>query len=239
MNPASPGAIAARLRGRKFDTPQDVADAVAVAINGFYKHQTNRKGMYDNSIVTVDGGTKFSPTDNSAGRKSTSLQPPQHMVLRKQGAISMRQQLRADSETRTLPARVLSVEGTGADAVVTVAVVGDGVALYTDSISNQLVVGNPLDPLNYEDILNYPSEMYQIRMAGNPFVDSGADGPQIPTPGQTINITVTTQSEKRTIWHTRNGVNEPRVVNYDQGSSATMVNGVCCHGGDGGGGGGS
>lgn len=238
MNPANPGGIAAKLRSGSFETPQQVADAVAVAIDGFYKHQTNRKGLHDDSVVTLHGGTKLSPTDNSAGRTSVSLQPPQLMLLRKHGAIASRQQLRADVEVKTLPATVIDVAGEGVDAVITVVPSGEAPNLAVDPITNQNYVADPHFYLgSASDMSASGISQRSVQLKGIAFTGTGEAGPSLPTVGQTLMIALNRQSEKRTIWTERNGVNAPRVFSIDQGESAAIVNGLCCHDAGGGGGG--
>lgn len=243
MNPATNAAIVARLRSSRFNTPNELAAAIAAAIDGVAKNQTSKRGLHANNIVDYTGGTKLSVNDQSASRQSISTQPPQTMKLKKHGAISTRQQSRVDILTRVVPAMVTAVDGTGPEATITVTLVGDVPALSVDALTGQNIPADPLASLagDAEDI---SGTSYTLSMSGLPFAGEGADeeGPKVPEVGQTIMITLLDQTQKRTIWTNRYGVNTPTVTSYpmnENNTAAALINGTCCKEPDSGGGGGS
>jgi len=233
MNAASVDAVVARLRSGKFDTPNELAAAIAAALSGVGKNQTSKRGLHANNVVDADGGTQLSVTDQSAARQSVSTQPPQTMTLANVGgAVSSRQQSRVDILTKSVPAKVIAVDGSGPGATVTVVVLGDKPQMTIDALTGQNIPGDPLQSLN-EDTADITGTTYTLGISGLPFAGTGDDdtGTKVPEVGQTIQVTVVDQQEKRTIWHTVNGVNKPTVVNYPQKSAATnaaIINNLCC-----------
>lgn len=230
MNPATSSALVARLRSGKFATPDDLALAIVAAVAGVEKHQSSRRGLEQGQLVDKDGGTLISVTDQSASRQSISLQYPQFMLRRNAGgAISTRVQRRADINTRTVPAMVIAVNGDGADATLTVALLAATPAVTQDDQTNQ---NKPADPLSgiYNDPADQGGQQFTIPMSGTPFAGvGGADtGTKIPAVGATVEVILSDETEKRTIHHRRGGINSPRVLNYPGASGAALVNGFCC-----------
>lgn len=244
MNAASIDAVVARLRSGKFDTPNELAAAIAAALAGVAKNQMSKRGLHANNIVDANGGTQLSVSDQSAARQSVSTQPPQTMVLSNPGgAVSTRQQSLVDILTKVVPAKVISVDGTGPGSTVTVVVLGDKPKLTTDLLTGQNVPGDPLLALD-DDIADITGTTYTLGISGLPFSGTGDDdtGTKVPEVGQTIQVTIVDQQQKQTIWHTINGINKPTVVNYPQKSAVTqaaILNGLCCKEPAGSGGGGS
>lgn len=230
MNPATSSALVARLRSGKFATPDDLALAIVAAVAGVEKHQSSRRGLEQGQLVDKDGGTLLSVTNQSASLPSISLQYPQFMIRRNAGgAISTRIQRRADIYTRTAPAMVVAVNGDGADAQITVALLGTTPAVTQDDQTNQ---NKPADPLNniYGDPESQSGPQYTLPMSGTPFAGVGGSdtGTKIPAVGATVEVILSDETEKRTIHHRRGTINSPRVLNYPGSSGAVLVNGFCC-----------
>lgn len=241
MNPSSPDAISAMLRSGKWDSVQSLANAIADAMQGYFKHQTSQRGLKNDEVVGMEGGTKLSVTDQSASRKSISLQPRQLLRRRKQGAVDMRWQKRADILTRTVPAMVVAVNGEGADATATVKLVGDTPKTYTDPTTKQLQSGSPMGDISLasDQMAETNSTEMTLSLSGIPFAATDAAGPALPVAGQTVMVTLSQQNTKRTVIIGRNGENQPRVINYPGNEEAVMINGICCQDAGGGGPGGS
>lgn len=230
MDAASNDAVVSRLRSSRFNNANELAAALAAALAGVGKNQTSKRGLYDDKIVDATGGTKFSVNDQSAARQSISTQPPQLMKLRKHGAIATRRQSRLDILTRTVPAMVTAIDGSGPDATVTVTLVGDKPLMTTDRLTGQNVPGDPLAMLA-GDVADISGTSYTLSMSGTPFAGPNMNdvGPRVPTVGQTIMITLAEQSRKITTWTERNGVNTPSVTSYPANITASaMINGICC-----------
>lgn len=226
---ASLDALVARIRSTNYSDPNDLANVIAVGLSAIARQQTFNRGLHDNTIAGVYGGTTFSAEDNSAGKVSTSLMQPATLKMQGMGAVATRQQGRADQQVRTLPSVVTAVEGTTANPIIKVAVLGqDGVATQVEKSTGQLAAGDPLGNIN-----DYGKLTGQVlTLAGNPFATQAGDvdAQQIPVVGQTLMVSVADTSEKRTIWVNRNRRNYPRVITYPAVSgAATMVNGLCCH----------
>lgn len=241
MNPSSPDAISAMLRAGKWDSVQSLASAIADAMQGYFKHQTSQRGLKNDELVGVEGGTNLSVTDQSAARTSISLQPRQLLRRRKQGAVDMRWQKRADILTRTVPAMVVAVNGEGADATITVKLVGDVPKVYVDPTTKQLQTGSPMGDMSLasDQMAETNATEKTLSLTGIPFVAESEAGPAVPVAGQTVFVTLSQSNTKRTVIIGRNGENQPRVINYPGSEEAVMLNGLCCQDGSGGGPGGT
>jgi hypothetical protein len=226
----------ARLRGGGFQSLDDLALLIATSLEGLSRQQSFRRGLPDSKFVQVGGGTKVAIDDNSISRKSRSLQPPQTMIYREHGGVGARHQLRADVETRTVPAVIIAVDGEGEDALLTVVPIGDEPAAYISASSGQLQSGNPLNDLGFGVDLGGPR--YQVRMSGTQFATGTNPGPVAPTVGQTTMVTLSTQSEKVTTTIERNRQYMPMVGSREGATQAALVNNFCCQEDTGGGGGG-
>lgn len=237
---ASLEAVSARLRSSRWDTGE-LANALAVAIASVAKQPTFKRGLHDDVIAGVEGGTTLSATDNSAGRQSVGLQIPQRMFMMKHGSIATRMQARVDIDTRTVPAKVLSVDGTGPDAVMTVAVAGTKPLTTWDSIAQSKVPTDPLSDLAQDSsYLEQNGVVKEVTLSGLSFQTGDEAGTKLPEVGQTIMVTLASQQEKRTIWVNHRGVNSPRVFSVPESEvvpTVTAVNGLCCKDTTGGGGG--
>jgi len=230
MNPATSTAIAARLRSTKYANADELAQAIVSAITGVEKNQTARRGLPEGQYVDVNGGTILKVDDQSAARQSVSLQTPQFMTHRKQGAIATRMQRRVDLLTRAVPAVVVAVNGDGAEATLTVVLVGDVPAVSTDDVTGNLIPGDPISGMSSIDTDNRNGTVLTLPMTGTPFAGTGGSdtGTKIPAVGATVMVNMTDQSEKRNTWHRRGTVNFPRVTSIPGASSAALVNGFCC-----------
>ena len=241
---ASNDAIVSMLRSKKFSTVDELANALAVSISGVSRQQTHKTVACMMIQVDANGGTILRVGDPSVGNPSTNLQVPQRGFLLKHGAVATRRQARVDLSNKTVAGMITAVEGTQANAVLTVRVQGDTPQLATDKTTSQLTPGGVLNNLTAEANSVQGTE-YKISMVGTTFAnsdDAAATGPELPQVGQTINVNVTQPSKKTTIWSNRSSRNYPRVYNIPGAAEATTVNGICCKqdtSGDGGPGGGS
>lgn len=219
--------LVARIRSTNWQD-NDLANAVAVGVSSVARHNTFVRGLHDNTIADHNGGTLLAVGDNSAGRQSLSMQQPQRMSLQRHGAIATRQQGRAELTTRTVPATVLGVSGTGANAVLTVAMIANKPKLLNDNSSGTLVVGDPLNDA-YQSVpflAANSQDIREVRLAGQSFQTGTVGGTQLPSVGQTIMVSVAESSEKRTFWVTKNGRNFPRVIDYPISSTVSLMNGL-------------
>lgn len=225
--------VVARLRSSNWKDLNELANAFAVALSAVARQPTFNRGLHDNVIADASGGTTLGVGDNSASRVSTSLQPPQRGFLIKHGAISTRRQARVEADVKTLPAKVLSATGAGADVELSVAYVGDRPVIDTDQTTNQNKPGNINQTLTQtaEQLQDDGTTIGNATVPGTAFVnneDEDAHGPKIPEAGQTINVTVSKQYEKSTIWHQRGNRSWPSVKSTLVSQSAIGTNGLCC-----------
>lgn len=222
-----------KLRATDYQSINDLRDDLVAALCGVGRKQSVKRGVADRKLIESDGGTILAATDDSIGRPSVDLQQRQTMKYEYHGGIGTRQQARTDVKTQTVPAVVIGVNGTGADAEVTVLVVGNKPIMYRDTATSQHVPGNPLDAFEFGDYAQ--SDQYTIRMAGKPFASPGLE---LPVVGDTLMVTISRQSKKITGWADHNRAKQPMIDVVDYAPKATMVNGLCCDDDDGGGGGG-
>lgn len=243
IDPASPDAVVARLRSSNWSDPQELGQALAVALSALFRQPTYRRGLHDGVLADKNGGTSIKVGDNAVGRVSQSLQPPQLGFVIKHGVIGSRRQARIETEVKTLPGKVLSVEGSGEDAVMTIAVIGDKPIIAIDETTGQNKPGDLIQGLADANI-DVNANTYQVSLTGGiPFTgDADEDhGTSLPSEGQTMQITIAKQYERSAVWSERSRRISPRVHEIETHSGATAVNGFCCKevttGGGGGGGG--
>ena len=209
-----------------------MANRIANVLSSIAKQPQFPRVLHDNVIADRNGGTTLSSSDNSAAWQSVTLQQPQRMHMIKHGSVATRAQARALTNTRTVAAKTLA---SAPDGTVTVALAGNSPKVYTDAQTGVPVAGNPLNDMAEDtDYLENYGDTMTVTLSGNPFVLTDIDGTELPILNQTILVAIAEEKEKRTIWVNRNGRNFPRVFENSSSSSATMVNGLCCHkGGDG------
>ncbi len=228
---AAVDALVARIRSTNYsEDPNDLAEVAAVGLSSIARQNTFNRGLHDNTVVDVNGGTTLAVGDNSALQPSVSLQQPATLRMQQMGVVSTRQQGRAQSSIQTVPAKVLAIEGTGPDAILTVALSGNTVTTKAND-ANQLVPGDP-NSRAYDSAASLAAqgETRRVTMAGLPFqTNNTGAGYILPEVGQTIMVTQADTSEKRTIWTNRNRRNFPRVVDYSKSSDVAMVNDLRIH----------
>ena len=201
-------AVAAAIRSRQYANVNELADVLATALAGNTRQQSNRRGLYDATIVNVTGGTKLSVEDQSASRKSISMQPPQRMLpMKNYGAVTARHQVRSDIKTRTVPDIVQqSLDG---GATLRVTPIDDIPRLSIDPVTRENIVSNPVADLSR-------STAYNLQQNG--YIDIDATNiTTLPDPGDVVMISVYDQPEQRTVWTDVAGRKTPRVftINHD------------------------
>ena len=215
--PGTNDGIAAAIRSRQYSPEVAVlADVMAAALAGNTRQQSNRRGLYDSSIVNVEGGTSLSVEDQSAARKSISMQPPQRMrPMKNYGAVTARHQVRTDVKTRTVPAIVQQSLDGGARLRVTP--IDDFPRMGIDSITGQNTVDNPVSDLG---------ESAAFNLSKNGYLDIDSSHIEtLPSPGDVVMVTVYDQTEKRTVWTSVAGRNTPRVFTIQHDPEGYLIGG--------------
>ncbi len=194
--------VVAALRSRQFEPGvAELANVIAGALSGQNRQQSNRRGLYDSTIVNTDGGTRLSVTDQSAARTSRNLQPRQLLRMRKQGAVSTRSQVRTDIKTRRVPAIVQQIMDGGQTIVVTP--IDDIPRIDIDPVTGNNIPGNSLDDL---------SETAEYNRAKNGTLNIDASNlSTLPDVGDVVPIQLVDQYEQRNVWQRVNNRDTPRV----------------------------
>lgn len=194
--------VVAALRSRQFEPGvAELVNVLTSALSGQGRQQSNRRGLYDSTIVNLGGGTRLAVDDQSASRSSRSLQPRQLMRMRKQGAVSSRPQVRTDIKTRRVPAIVQQILDGGQTVVVTP--IDDTPRIDIDPVTGQNIPGNSLDDL---------SETAEYNREKNGVLNIDASNlSTLPDVGDVIPIQIVDQYEQRTIWQRVNNRDTPRV----------------------------
>lgn len=219
--------LVARLRSSNWVDLNDLANCMANVVSGVVKQPTFNRGLHDNVIADTNGGTTLAVGDNSAAKDSVSLAVPQRMLLQKQGAVATRQQARAEMVTKTVPAVVLVSHS---DGRIEVALTGTKPKTSIDPLTGNLTSGNPISDVRADPADLASGDVMTVTLAGGPFILTDVHGTELPTVGQTVMVSVSEQSEKRTFWVNRSRRNFPRVLpGTTTSTDATLVNGLCCH----------
>jgi hypothetical protein len=218
--------LIARLTGKVYPKGQagvdELARDFAEGIAGLARQPGLSRGLANNVVTDVQGGTSLGVGDPSAGLISDVLvQNSQPGVANDIGSgLKTRRQTRVETRTRVLPATVVTAAEAG-DATVRVRVSAEGVDKTQDQLTQSEVVG---------DLDIAQGTEYDAAMTGQPIVIEGGSGIQPISAGRTVDVMLTENWEVTTTNTVRDRKNIPSVVRVLRNTTAALVNGFACKG---------
>jgi len=215
-------ALVAKITSKDYKDVDELAKDFSDGLASIARQPGIERGLNDNTIADVQGGTSLGVGDPSAGHISDYLvQNPQPGVANNVGSgLQTRRQTRIETDTKTLPAIVM-VDAVAGDTTVRVKVAGDGVTKATDGTTGIEVVGN----LTVGD-----GTEYDASITGQPIVNDGETGIQPIAAGRTVNIVLAKQYEVTSTNTKRFRKNVPVVQRVLKSCTACLVNGFACKG---------
>lgn len=216
------GELSATLQSKLYTSVQELADDFARGLSGLARQPLADRGLRNNVVTDVQGGTTLGVGDPSAGRISDVLvQNPQPGIAKNVGSgLKTRRQTRVETLTRVLPGTVMVAAEAG-DTTVRVRVSAEGIDKTRDALTQSEVVGD-LD-------ISQGTE-YDAAMTGQPIVTAGGSGIQPIEEGRTVDVVLTENWEVTTTQTVRDRKNIPTVVRVLRSITAALVNGFACKG---------
>lgn len=214
--------LIARLNGKVYMSVDELAADVAAGLSAVAGSPSVSRGLKDDIITDVQGGTTLGVGDTGATNDSDGLvQNSQPGIANDVGSgLRTRRQSRVESRTRTLPATVVANAEAG-DATVRVRIASSGTTKGRDSLTQIETVGN----LDMAEGIEYDAAM-----TGQPIVIEGGNGIQPIEAGRTVQVVLTENYEVATTHTVRQRKNIPVVTRVLKSTSAALVNGFACKG---------
>jgi hypothetical protein len=223
-------ALSKRIRRKVYSSTEELKKDFAEGLAAIARQPSVDRGLENQTIADVQGGTTLGVGDTAATQVSDVLvQNPQPGLPKNVGSgLLTRRQSRIRSDTRVLAAKVLADAGPG-DTEVSVMIVGATPVKGRDDQTGIQVVADASGGLQ-DSVGTIEGKQMMAKMTGQPIVTAGSTGIQPLTAGQTVHVAVTTQHEDTTTWTTRSRKNKPTVVSVQKVETAALVNGLACAG---------
>lgn len=222
-------ALSKRIRRKVYSSTDELAKDVASGLAAIARQPEVDRGIKDQTIADVQGGTTLGVGDNSASNPSAYLvQNPQSGLPKDvSSGLRTRRQSRIMSNTRLYSAKVLETASAGATEV-SVMIVGSEPVKGQDADTGIQTVADANAPLQ-SGVDSIVGQQMMAKMTGQPIV-SGGTGIHPIQQGTTVVVAVNTQHEVTTIWTRRDRKNLPTVTNALKCNTACLVNGLACAG---------
>lgn len=214
--------LIARLNGKVYMSVDELAADVAAGLSAVAGSQSVSRGLKDDIITDVQGGTTLGVGDTGATNDSDGLVQNQQpgIPMDVGSGLRTRRQARVESRTRTLPATVVVAAEAG-DTTVRVRIASTGVTKGQDSLTQIETVG---------DLDMAQGVEYDAAMTGQPIVIEGGNGIQPIEAGRTVQVVLTENYEVVATHTVRQRKNIPVVTRVLKSTSAALVNGFACKG---------
>lgn len=223
-------ALAKRIRRKVYASTEELANDFADGLSAIARQPSTDRGIQDQTIADVQGGTTMGVGDPAASHVSDYLvQNPQMGEPRDTGSgLRTRRQTRIRTDTRVLAAKVVESAVAGATEV-EVIIVGATPVKGTDAVTGMDIVADASGGLQ-DSVADMIGKQMAAKVTGQPIVAAGATGIQPIDAGTTVSVAVNTQYEDTTTWTKRGRKNLPVVVSVKKCETACLVNGLACAG---------
>lgn len=219
--------IIARLQSKDYGTDNNALAAdITAGIAALARQPQIDRGLKDQTLADVQGGTSLGVGEPSAGKISDYLiQNPQPGIPRDIGSgLRTRRQTRIETRTRVLPGKVMEAASPGYSTV-RVSVVGMTTGKTSDPITGIEIVDNLVSPLA-SSVADIQGTEFDAAMTGQPIVSAGSTGIQPVAAGRTVDVAVSEQWEVTTTHTKRHRKSLPVVTRVLKNQSAALVNGL-------------